>query len=171
MVTHDGAWCWFSDPRAIYVDDKIFGGFVDKEGSIWAFSYDPATQQETQHKMYDKLQHDDHCNPSIMALPDKRLVIFFSKHGPSPIYYAVTKKPADISQWGEMHSLSPKMEGGYGYCYSNPEMLSDENNRIYLFFRGKDFKPTCVYTDDLENWSRPAQMQSPRISMPFAVCC
>ncbi|MDY2935797.1 MAG: hypothetical protein SOT20_06145, partial [Candidatus Cryptobacteroides sp.] len=42
MVTHDGAWCWFSDPRAIYVDDKIFGGFVDKEGSIWAFSYDPA---------------------------------------------------------------------------------------------------------------------------------
>ena len=22
-----------------------------------------------------------------------------------------------------------------------------------------------------ENWSRPAQMQSPRISMPFAVCC
>ena len=22
MVTHDGAWCWFSDPRAIYVDDK-----------------------------------------------------------------------------------------------------------------------------------------------------
>ena len=160
MVTHDGAWCWFSDPRAIYVDDKIFGGFVDKEGSIWAFSYDPATQQETQHKMYDKLQYDDHCNPSIMALPDKRLVIFFSKHGPSPIYYAVTKKPADISQWGEMHSLSPKMEGGYGYCYSNPEMLSDENNRIYLFFRGKDFKPTCVYTDDLENWSEPVNIVS-----------
>ena len=36
VITRDGAWCWFSDPRAIYVDDKMFGGFVDKEGSIWA---------------------------------------------------------------------------------------------------------------------------------------
>ena len=39
VVTNDGAWCWFSDPRAIYVGDKIFGGFVDKQGSIWAFRY------------------------------------------------------------------------------------------------------------------------------------
>lgn len=41
FVTNDGAWCWFSDPRAIYVDNIIFGGFVDKQGSIWAFSFNP----------------------------------------------------------------------------------------------------------------------------------
>ena len=38
VITRDGAWCWFSDPRAIYVDGRMFGGFVDKQGSIWAFS-------------------------------------------------------------------------------------------------------------------------------------
>ena len=26
FITNDGAWCWFSDPRAIYVDNKMFGG-------------------------------------------------------------------------------------------------------------------------------------------------
>ena len=69
-ITSDGAWCWFSDPRAIYVDDKMYGGFVDRQGSIWAFCHDPATQNKQQCKLYDKLDYDDHANPSIMALPD-----------------------------------------------------------------------------------------------------
>ena len=136
IITSDGAWCWFSDPRAIYVDNKMFGGFVDKQGSIWAFCYDPATQDRQQTKLYDKLDYDDHANPSIMALPDKRLVLFFSAHGGtknSPIYYKISKQPADISAWGELQSVSPKMEGHLGVCYTNPAMLSAENNRVYLW--------------------------------------
>lgn len=158
IVTNDGAWCWFSDPRAIYVDNRMFGGFVDKQGSIWAFSYDPSTQEKQQYKLYEKLNYDDHANPSIMALPDNRLVLFFSAHGGtknSPMYYRVSKRPADISAWEEMQSINPKMEGNLGICYSNPVRLSAENNRVYLFFRGRDFKPTCVYTDDWRTWSNP----------------
>lgn len=158
FITNDGAWCWFSDPRAIYVNNKMIGGFVDKEGSIWAFSYDPATQGRKQYKLYDKLNYDDHANPSVMELPDHRVVIFFSAHGGtknSPIYYAITEKPADISSWGEVQSINPKMEGKLGVCYSNLAMLSDENNRTYLFFRGRNFKPTFVSTDDFKEWSDP----------------
>lgn len=161
VVTHDGAWCWFSDPRAIYLNNWMFGGFVDKQGSIWAFSYDPSTQQSRQYKLYEKLDYDDHANPSIMALPDKRLVMFFSAHGGtknSPMYYRISKRPADISAWEDVQSINPKMDGNLGICYSNPAQLSDENNRIYLFFRGRDFKPTCVYTDDLKTWSNPINL-------------
>lgn len=158
FITNDGAWCWFSDPRAIYVNNKMIGGFVDKEGSIWAFSYDPVTQDREQYKLYDKLNYDDHANPSVMELPDHRIVIFFSAHGGtknSPIYYAITEKPADISSWSEVQTINPKMEGKLGVCYSNPAMLSDENNRTYLFFRGRNFKPTFVSTDDFKEWSEP----------------
>lgn len=161
VVTRDGAWCWFSDPRAIYVRDKMFGGFVDKQGSIWAFSYDPSMQKVGQYKLYDKLDYDDHANPAIMALPDERLVLFFSAHGGtknSPIYYRVSKYPSDISAWEEIQSVDPQMEGNLGICYSNPVQLSGENNRIYLFFRGRDFKPTCIYTDDLKTWSDPINL-------------
>lgn len=161
VITRDGAWCWFSDPRAIYVDGRMFGGFVDKQGSIWAFSYDPSTQESRQCKLYEKLDYDDHANPSIMALPDKRLIIFFSAHGGtknSPMYYRISKRPADISEWEEVQNINPKMEGNLGICYSNPCQLSAEGNRIYLFFRGRDFKPTCVYTDDLRTWSAPINM-------------
>ena len=161
VITRDGAWCWFSDPRAIYVDDKMFGGFVDKEGSIWAFCYDPSTCQSKQYKLFNKLDYDDHANPSIMALSDQRLVLFFSAHGGtknSPIYYAVSKYPSEISSWEEVQEINPEMEGSLGVCYTNPVMLSDENNRVYLFFRGRDFKPTCIYTDDLKTWSQPINL-------------
>ena len=161
VITRDGAWCCFSDPRAIYVDDKMFGGFVDKEGSIWAFCYDPSTCQSKQYKLFNKLDYDDHANPSIMALSDQRLVLFFSAHGGtknSPIYYAVSKYPSDISSWEEVQEINPEMEGSLGVCYTNPVMLSDENNRVYLFFRGRDFKPTCIYTDDLKTWSQPINL-------------
>ena len=161
VITRDGAWGWFSDPRAIYVDDKMFGGFVDKEGSIWAFCYDPSTCQSKQYKLFNKLDYDDHANPSIMALSDQRLVLFFSAHGGtknSPIYYAVSKYPSDISSWEEVQEINPEMEGSLGVCYTNPVMLSDENNRVYLFFRGRDFKPTCIYTDDLKTWSQPINL-------------
>lgn len=161
VITRDVAWCWFSDPRAIYVDDKMFGGFVDKEGSIWAFCYDPSTCQSKQYKLFNKLDYDDHANPSIMALSDQRLVLFFSAHGGtknSPIYYAVSKYPSDISSWEEVQEINPEMEGSLGVCYTNPVMLSDENNRVYLFFRGRDFKPTCIYTDDLKTWSQPINL-------------
>lgn len=158
FITNDGAWCWFSDPRAIYVNNKMIGGFVDKQGSIWAFSYDPATQARKQYKLYDKLNYDDHANPSVMELPDHRVVIFFSAHGGtknSPMYYAITKNPADISSWSEIQTVDPQMEGKLGVCYSNPAMLSDENNRTYLFFRGRNFKPTFITTDDFKKWSDP----------------
>ncbi|WP_293668717.1 glycoside hydrolase family 88 protein [uncultured Parabacteroides sp.] len=161
FITNDGAWCWFSDPRAIYVDNKMFGGFVDKEGSIWAFSYDPETQLRQQYKLSDRFNYDDHANPSVMELPDKRLVIYFSAHGGtvnSPIYYAVSKNPADISSWENLQSIDPKMPGSLGVCYTNAAMLSEEANRTYLFFRGRNFKPTCIYSDDLKTWSDPVSI-------------
>lgn len=161
FITNDGAWCWFSDPRAIYVDNKMFGGFVDKEGSIWAFCYDPETQLRQQYKLSDRFNYDDHANPSVMELPDKRLVIYFSAHGGtvnSPIYYAVSKNPADISSWENLQSIDPKMPGSLGVCYTNAAMLSEEANRTYLFFRGRNFKPTCIYSDDLKTWSDPVSI-------------
>ena len=161
FITNDGEWCWFSDPRAIYVDNKMFGGFVDKEGSIWAFCYDPETQLRQQYKLSDRFNYDDHANPSVMELPDKRLVIYFSAHGGtvnSPIYYAVSKNPADISSWENLQSIDPKMPGSLGVCYTNAAMLSEEANRTYLFFRGRNFKPTCIYSDDLKTWSDPVSI-------------
>ena len=28
----DGAWCWFSDPRAVYAQGRIFAGWIAADG-------------------------------------------------------------------------------------------------------------------------------------------
>lgn len=158
LISKDGAWCWFSDPRALYVDGKVFGGYVDKQGSIWAFSYNPLNQEKNCFKLFDKLDYDDHANPSFMALPDNRIMVFFSAHGGlknTPIYYAVTKKPADITSWQKLQEVNPKSKGTHGVTYPSPVRLSDEKGKTYLFFRGNNFKPNFIESEDLEHWSEP----------------
>lgn len=158
LITDNGAWCWFSDPRAIYVNNTIIGGYVDTEGSIWTFSYNTETSEKKTFKLFDKLDHDDHVNPSFMKLPDNRVVSFFSGHGATsntPIYYRISTRPGDISAWNELQKIEPEMQGSRGYCYTNAAQLSDEGNKTYLFFRGKNFKPNFISTEDFKTWSKP----------------
>lgn len=183
FIAEDGAWCWFSDPRAIAVrgsaegagkvssdkessdkgssGDKIVGGYVDGKGTIWSFTYDLATKDSTLTPLHEKLNQDDHANPSFIELPDKRIATFYSAHGGtknSPIYYRITQKPGDTSAWDDECQIKPNIEGPMGNCYTNPAILSAEGNRLYLFFRGSDFKPNMVYTDDMKTWSAPKRL-------------
>ena len=50
------------------------------------------------------------------------------------------------------------MSGDLGVCYTNAAMLSEEADRTYLFFRGRNFKPTCIYSDDMKTWSDPVSI-------------
>ena len=110
FITGNGAWCWFSDPRAIYAGNNIVGGYVDNAGSIWSFSYNPQTQESTTRLLHEKLDYDDHANPSVMQLNDGRIAIFYSAHGGttnSPMYYRISQRPGDASAWGEEASILP----------------------------------------------------------------
>ncbi|MFV0505530.1 MAG: BNR-4 repeat-containing protein [Bacteroidales bacterium] len=167
----DGAWCWFSDPRSVYHQgnkEAIYTGWVDSQGSINIGMYNLKTKEQTTRVVKEKLQRDDHVNPSILFLPDGRLMTFFTKHN-GGMYYTTSKKAEDISAFEELTFL----DLGNQLCYSNPVMLSEENYRIYLFFRGgKTWKPTFIYSDDLgKTWSDPitvaAKPEANNINRPY----
>jgi len=160
IFVEDGAWCWFSDPRAVsYIGeyDRTYVGFVTSTGDITISSFDHNTEKITQKVIYPELQRDDHTNPSLLFLPDGRLMAFFTRHN-GGFYYTTTLEPEDISQWEEISylDLGPRL------CYTNPAMLEDENNRIYVFLRGGyEWKPVYIYSDDYgENWSDPQKLVS-----------
>lgn len=81
-LTDDGAWCWFADPRALrHVNaatgsDKTYIGYIDVAGSIQAVQYDHVTQERKQVQVRAGFQQDDHNNPTFLALPDGRVMIF-----------------------------------------------------------------------------------------------
>lgn len=160
--SEDGAWCWFSDPRAVHLNGKVYSGWVASDGSIMVGSYNEKTGEILEVNIYPKFNKDDHANPSFLILPDKRIMIFFSSHNGKgngekepAILYTISKNPEDISEWEPIQRKTENVKGPKGFCYTNPIMLSEENNRIYIFWRGADWKPTYSFSDDFgKTWSK-----------------
>ena len=65
---NDGAWCWFSDPRAIYYDDNlIITGWVKKDGSVEVASLNPKSGEKKFNIIFPQLEMDDHDNPAFVV--------------------------------------------------------------------------------------------------------
>jgi len=163
VVAEDAAWCWFSDPRAVYhkgESENIYFGYVNMQGDVVISSRNLQNKTIKSFILHEKLQVDDHNNPSIMFLPDDRLVAFYSEHNGN-LYMRKSKNPENIRDWEPERIIS--MGATSRYCYTNPVMLSEENNRIYLF--GRVIEPSSFgsvtewrqhfkYSDDEgETWS------------------
>lgn len=160
--TTDGAWCWFSDPRAVYHEGnhrRTYSGWVDSVGNVVVGFYDhDAGKIETQI-LHPDFEMDDHDNPSFFIDSTGRLSVFYSKHARgTPIFMARAKRAEDISEWEPVQKLSLNDTITYAglsdtYTYTNIIQLSGEQNKWYLFWRGADFKPNfSVSEDNGENW-------------------
>ncbi len=168
-LTDDGAWCWFSDPRAVYSHprkDLIVTGWVTKNGSVEAASLDLKTGRMEKTTLYSKLEVDDHDNPAFLALPDGNLLAMYTWHGGKKDAMGVirntTAVPGDVRSFSGPHVFLPKTEAllktfvRETYTYANPFMLSRENNRIYCFGRWTGFKPNLITSEDGgKTWSDP----------------
>ena len=160
VLSDDGGWCWFEDPRAIIHDNKLIVGTVAngrydslRAGDIEALVYNLQNDQIIRIELYDQLQPDDHDSPVFLVRPDEKYLTLFAKHGNENNFYSRISWPGDPARWGEIQEYAPTESTRL--TYSNIYMLSAENNRVYDFFRGLDnsFKPSYVYSDDLgESW-------------------
>jgi hypothetical protein len=153
----DGAWCWFSDPRAIFYEGKhrrTYTGWVDSLGDIVVGYYDHDNGRIKTKIIAEHFQRDDHDDPSFLIDPDGKLMVFYSKHaGQLPILLARAKTPEDISAWEKLDKLALNDTVAYAglsdtYTYTNIVRLQDEKNKLYLFWRGADFKPNFSTSSD-----------------------
>ena len=157
-VAEDGAWCWFSEPRAVFKDGKTYTGWVTTDGSIQVGEIDASNHPARMVTLHEKLQRDDHDNPAFLFLPDGRLAAFYNTHGNDDLFLRITEKPGDFSAWTPERRLGMRdaAKGKMGITYANPVRLADEKDRVFVFFRGSDFKPNLSISDDLcQTWSKP----------------
>jgi len=148
--TSGGAWCWFGDPRAVHyvgAKDRTYTGWVAPDGSIQVASYDHRTGQRVITTLKARLQIDDHDNPSILVRPDGHLLVFWSTHAGPTMWYRRSARPEDITSWEPEQTIPTNTAGSFGYTYPNPQQLSAEGNRLYLFWRGGNFNPSFSTMD------------------------
>jgi len=164
LFATDGAWCWFSDPRAIYRDGKVYAGWMTAKGSVQIGAGDLKSGKMVLATLAEHFQVDDHDHPSLLFLPDGRLAAFYSLHAEGDMHMRVTRRAADIGEWTPDRTLGFEHYGNgpRGTTYSNPAMLSGEANAIYVFWRASDFKPTFSVSVDLgETWCKPQTLIRP----------
>ncbi len=156
-LTDDGAWCWFSDPRAIQHGGRVFAGWASKDGSVVVGAVDGETGAVETSILHEKLSRDDHISPSLLVLPDGRLAVFYSKHSADALMrLRVSSEPGSITSFEPERTFTlndqkaadnPDWKGNI--CYSNPALLSQRDDRLFLFWRGLGSKPTLAISDDL----------------------
>lgn len=163
-LAHVGAWNWCGDPKAVHhqgLHRRTYVGWVDDEGSVRIGAWDHETGETASTALHEGMERDDHDNPSILVLPDGRLMAFYCPHVRVPgrdeglmgMFYRVSDAPEDVTSWGPERQLATNTPGSWGYTYPNPIQLSDEGGRIYLFWRGGNGQPSVSFTDDGEYWT------------------
>ncbi|HEY6749272.1 MAG TPA: BNR-4 repeat-containing protein [Mycobacteriales bacterium] len=155
-LTGSGGWSWFGDPRAVYHQGtyrRTYTGWVAQDGSIQVASYDHGSGRRVVVTLKARLQIDDHNNPSILVRPDGRLMVFWSTHAGSTMWYRRSLRPEDVTAWEPERVLGTNTAGDWGYTYPNPVQLSAESNRIYLFWRGGNANPAMSTSLDGTTWS------------------
>jgi hypothetical protein len=152
-----GAWIWFNDPRAVYFAGQhraTYAVWVNGEGNAILGSYDHDTHVISRVVLKYGVGRDDHASPTLLSLPDGRLIAFYSSHGGKRIYYRKTLYPEDIASLGRARRV-PTDRGRFGVTYPQPIRLGRERGRIWLFWRGSNWQPTFATSADGNRWSRP----------------
>ncbi|RIH66335.1 hypothetical protein D1164_05340 [Mariniphaga sediminis] len=158
-LTDNGAWCWFSDPRAIYYsDNQIITGWVKNDGSVEIASLNLETQQKEFQNIYPQMEIDDHDNPAFTVLPDGNVFTMFAWHSSKKgIIYNQTTEGADINTFGKNVVYMPRTEEllkqfpHETYTYANPYILEKENNKLFAFGRWIGYKPNMIISSDNGN--------------------
>lgn len=160
-LTNNGTWCWFSDPRAVIVDNMIFTGWVTSEGTVEAAKLDLDDQSIQKTELYYKLQKDDHNNPAFVLTESGKLISMYTRHGLKDLFINVLEdltREFDFAGAQLIHPISKEELERYpreSMSYANPYQLKGENGRLYCFGRWTGFKPNLMWSDDEgKTWSQ-----------------
>ncbi|ARN76693.1 hypothetical protein BST97_00995 [Nonlabens spongiae] len=166
IVSYNGIWSWFSDPRAVYYEgeyQRTYLGWVDNYGNIMVSLLDHETGEQQVFKVYDGIEIDDHNNPALIFDSKGRLSIYFTTHliNDDPLYKISATNPEDISSWNPVERLNLNNEDQYNkarilnHTYANVVKDPYNSQTWYLLYRGVDMQPCMsISKDEGVNWSK-----------------
>jgi BNR repeat-containing family member len=136
VLSSDGAWCWYSDPRALFYNGELYFGYVRAADSKTVLSVlDPQSGKVTDLWTSGYSQLDDHDVPGLLAKKDGTMLAIYSRHLSDPcFYYRLSNgtNPIASSDWNAEQTNTASSDS---MTYANPFQLSAESGKIYDFCR------------------------------------
>lgn len=160
-LTDDGAWCWFSDPRAIMVGNDVFTGWVKKNGTIEAVKFDTASKRIITYDLYPELEGDDHNNPAFILTGKDEILAMYTKHSKKDLFQNTLKNYRSDTTFTKPQFINPTSQEELvkfpkeHITYANPFRLKSEKNTMYCFGRWTGYKPNIMWSkDNGASWSK-----------------
>lgn len=145
-LTSDGAWSWFSDPRASCRGDTLVAAWVTGDGRLQAGTCDLDTGGVSLFDVVPDFEGDDHSHPILWRTSDGRYSAFYSIHAGASTFlmYRVTTRPGDLSSWSPERTVGTNTPGFGGATYPNLIPLHGASDTLLAFWRGGNWNPTCT---------------------------
>lgn len=153
-LTQDGAWCWFSDPRAIVMGEHVITGWVKEDGTVEAARVDISNGTTETGELYQKLEKDDHNNPAFATTASGDVIVMYTRHAARHLFNNRLEADEGTFRFSEaqrIHPISTEELEKFPretITYANPYRLESEGNRMYCFGRWTGFKPNMMWSDD-----------------------
>ena len=159
ILNTNGGWCWFQDPRALMRNHTLLFASVanaageegkTRGGNVELTCWDLDSGSLLRTVLHAHLLNDDHAEAALVFLPDNRLVALYATHGNDPFMrWRISTGTESFLDWGPEH----RFDVGAGCTYSNPILLTAENNRLYDVHRSRGNNPHYLVSDDLgKSW-------------------
>src|SRR5947209_20273172 len=82
ILTSDGAWTWYNDPRALYHNGILYFGYVhNDDGKSVLSALNPTNGIKTDLWTSTLTQSDDHDNPGLLVKQDGTMLAIYARHG------------------------------------------------------------------------------------------
>lgn len=149
QLVADLSWCWWTQPRATRVGERLFLGGIASNGEVYAATLD-VRDRTVEKVVLARLEPDDHNNPAILAVPGKPVLAFYSRHdADNVVRYRIGSRDEDIGEWHEEREL--RFDGITTYAQAHAV-----GDAVHLFTRVGDTRWGYDRSDDWgEAWHRP----------------
>ncbi len=170
LLAANGVFEWFQKPAAVRVTrptDMTYVSWINAAGQIQLRARDNARGAWGGVVTIDDLAssfgiegRDDHNAPSLLALADGRIMIFYAVHDiPNNLFAKVMTAPGDVSAWSDRIRIS-SVEPAASFNYPQAKLLSD--GTIVLFVRRGSWagatEAILRSTDGGHSWSTPTTL-------------
>jgi len=119
--TKNGGWCWFQDPRAVYINGnkkRTYAGWMTNSGQLQIGYYDHESDTIKKITLKESWDIDDHNNNSFLVLTDNRLTVFYAKHNKHGLFCKTASIAENISKWENEVTISDSDHITYSHpCY------------------------------------------------------
>src|SRR6476469_1323080 len=103
ILTADGGWTWYNDPRALFHNGILYFGYVrNADGAATLSAFNPITGVKTDLWTASRTEKDDHDEPALLVRQDGTILALNARHGTDQFFayrYSTSTNPMAPANW------------------------------------------------------------------------